>query len=1695
MIRPLIAVPLLLIALATSATAQIATSQANTPYAQNFDSLPASGTGSPAAAAWSNNSTIPGWYLHAGPNLAADISGIRITAGSSSSRSQTSYGTGTNTDRALGTQGGSTHDLSTSYSVASSIPESSIFGTISVAFSNTDTQPFTGFSFSYSGEQWLRSSTTTPADRDRLTVQWALGSISTAPSALTWTQFTAAELNPSGVTFNGTQRGTSTVAIDGNAAANRVTNLGATVANITWNPGQVLFIRWVDINDSSSDAGLAVDDFTFTANRSANVLPTVTLTTPAEAATFEAPTNLQLTASAEDTDGTIAKVEFFHDITKVGEDTAAPYDFTWAINLSGAYALTARATDSSGGVSESTPVNITVTNTDNMAPVAALTAPANGAVLEAGNITLTANASDVDGVISKVEFFQGATKLGEDSTAPFAFTWTGVTPADYALTAVANDNDGSAVTSSPVNITVVPVGSFISSYTQDFNGMGTAGTAPPLGWSVWTGPGTSNVLWTAATGIVGGPSSTLDTVGQMTLSTAALTVSSAPAANANNGYNAGAPGNSANRMLGSAPTSVGGMAFQLELTNSSGGAISSIRVAYDIQRFTAPSTVNDLPGYWLFYSVDNGANWINVSALNPVVSGGSVNVPNSTGVTQVTSTTVNLNSPWAANGTLRLRWVDDNAAATSPDQIFGLDNVSIVIPQPAPTVAITAPNSGATFMLPSPINLTAMAADANGTVTKVEFFAGNVKLGEDIEAPYEFSWSGMISGSYSLTAVATDNEGASAISAPVAITVTNPSNAAPSVALTSPLNGALVPALSFTLTAAASDTDGMVSKVEFFNGSTKLGEDNSAPFSFNWVGVPVGEHTLSAVATDNDGAMTTSSSIVVTATAFTDVTTISRGSVWKYLDDGSDQGVAWSAVGFDDSAWASGPAKLGYEDSAVTVLRQGPSGAVSSVKFITYYFRKSFTVADASQILGLKINLLRDDAAVVYLNGVEVARSNLPSGPIDYLTNSSTIVSNADETTFFPFDLSKASLVSGNNVIAVELHQRDNASSDLGFDMDLITTLAGGNALPVVQVTSPANGATFFPGNSVTITANANDSDGSVAKVEFFQGSTKLGEDAVAPYEFVWNNVTAGTYALTAVATDDIGSVGTSAAVNITVTPGPSGTLTRGPYLNQNNENSIVVRWRSSQSVVGAVRYGDSPTALTSITSEAATATDHVVRLTGLTPNTRYYYSVGSASDTLAGGDLEHTFRTSPTPGTATDTRIWVVGDCGRGSTFQREVRDAYYTWTGSRVPDLCLMLGDNAYNSGTDTEYQTGFYNIYPTYFRKMPVWSTLGNHDANNGSTSTTANFPYFDMFTFPTNGECGGVPSGTERYHSFDYGNVHVINLDSQASSRNTIEQNGADGPMAAWLRQDLAATTKTWILAIFHHPPYSKGSHDSDTESQMVQMRTHFGPIMENGGVDLVLVGHSHAYERSMLIDSHYGVSSTLTNAMKKNAGSGRPSGTGAYIKPLTGPRDHFGTVYTVTGSAGSADGGALNHPVMYVSYNTGGTLNVDINGNRLDATYVQRVAGSNTSFTTPDSFTILKQGAADSDADGIPDEWEIANGLNRLSAADAPQAGNGNTLTNLEKYLLGIGTGGFANYDWQTSPPDAVTGRVTVTFPTLAGRSYRVRYSDDLVIWRDASTEITGDGTTKQWVDDGTVTNTLPQVSGKRFYLVKVTLQP
>lgn len=501
--------------------------------------------------------------------------------------------------------------------------------------------------------------------------------------------------------------------------------------------------------------------------------------------------------------------------------------------------------------------------------------------------------------------------------------------------------------------------------------------------------------------------------------------------------------------------------------------------------------------------------------------------------------------------------------------------------------------------------------------------------------------------------------------------------------------------------------------------------------------------------------------------------------------------------------------------------------------------------------------------------------------------------------------------------------------------------------------------------------------------------------------------------------------------------PPPAVSLLRGPYLQNVGTSGVTFRWRTDGASDSRVWLGNAPGSLALVATESTTTTNHEVRVAGLQPGTRYYYAVGSAAGMLASGS-DHYVATAPNA--ADPTRIWVLGDAGTAYTGQYDVRDAYYAATGSAATDLILLLGDNAYDNGTDAEYQAKMFNVYDRILRNAPVWSTLGNHDGYSASSAAQTG-PYYDIFSLPGAGEGGGVPSGTEAYYSFDWGNIHFVCLNSYDVSRSV------SGAMLTWLEADLQANDKDWLVAFFHHPPYSKGSHNSDTETAMVEMRTNALPILERHGVDLVLSGHSHSYERSMLIDGHYGTSGTFGPGHVVDGGDGNPGGDGAYGKADLGPLANSGAVYAVAGASGKISGGLLNHPVMKVNLNVLGSMVLEVNGAQLDATYLDD-AGQ-----VRDRFSLSKQQSGNlspevnltSPVAGASYEAP-ARILLEASAGDAD-----GSVVRVDFYADSVLLGSDANapysYDWASVAAGAYTVRA-VAYDDLgaAGRSTEVAIS-------------------------------------------------
>jgi len=377
----------------------------------------------------------------------------------------------------------------------------------------------------------------------------------------------------------------------------------------------------------------------------------------------------------------------------------------------------------------------------------------------------------------------------------------------------------------------------------------------------------------------------------------------------------------------------------------------------------------------------------------------------------------------------------------------------------------------------------------------------------------------------------------------------------------------------------------------------------------------------------------------------------------------------------------------------------------------------------------------------------------------------------------------------------------------------------------------------------------------------------------------------------------------------------------RGPYLQRGTPHSATLHFATDVPTEPVLRYGRRLEQLEH-RQAGPLGLEHVLLVEGLEPDTTYYYAVELGGRWLVGPSREQRFHTHPPANSEKPVRIWAIGDSGQGQFGGAEiVRDSYLSYSAGGETDVWLMLGDNAYNDGRMEEYQDALFDVYPAVLRNTFLWPAIGNHDGRAFRGPKRA--PYLDLFDLPARGESGGVPSNVELFYSFDYGNVHFVVLDSEIASLEPGD------PQIKWLRRDLEKNRAEWTIAVVHIAPYTKGSHDSDGPRRHFIVRENVVPILEEHGVDLLLSGHSHAYERSHLIRGHYGDSKSWDpEAHIVDAGN-----DGAYLGR--------GTIYAVVGSSSYLSlKGRLDHPAMARVVRALGSMVIDVEGDRLEARFLQ-----------------------------------------------------------------------------------------------------------------------------------------------------------
>jgi 3',5'-cyclic AMP phosphodiesterase CpdA len=404
--------------------------------------------------------------------------------------------------------------------------------------------------------------------------------------------------------------------------------------------------------------------------------------------------------------------------------------------------------------------------------------------------------------------------------------------------------------------------------------------------------------------------------------------------------------------------------------------------------------------------------------------------------------------------------------------------------------------------------------------------------------------------------------------------------------------------------------------------------------------------------------------------------------------------------------------------------------------------------------------------------------------------------------------------------------------------------------------------------------------------------------------------------------------------------------LIRGPYLMVGTSSSIVIRWRTDQPSTSQVRFGSAADALTQVVTDQNLVTEHIVKLTGLSPKTRYFYNVGSTAKVLQ-GDAENYFETTPVPGKPGKYRFGIYGDCGTNSIIQGLTRDHMNAYLNGSYMDAWLLLGDNAYAFGMDSEYQSNFFNFYKdSFMKKSPLYPTPGNHDYNNDNPDrqNDHDIAYYKVFSMPTKGEAGGVASETQSYYSYDYGNVHFLSLDSYGREDRATRLYDTLGRQVQWIKADLAANkNKEWIVAYWHHPPFSQGSRNSETDPEMTAIRQNFIRILERNGVDLIICGHSHVYERSRMMGGFYDYQTAFNPSVHNySSSSGKYDGSENSCPYIKNPGNNKGTVYVVSGSAGHLGVPSPGYPhkaMCYSNNEKGGAMLLEVEGNRLEAKWL------------------------------------------------------------------------------------------------------------------------------------------------------------
>jgi len=598
----------------------------------------------------------------------------------------------------------------------------------------------------------------------------------------------------------------------------------------------------------------------------------------------------------------------------------------------------------------------------------------------------------------------------------------------------------------------------------------------------------------------------------------------------------------------SKPTGNNATVLKATLQNGSAIAKSGVRVSYDLA--VDGANPEQIPGHRVYYSLDGLAN-----SWQPVGTFGTVGA---------VTFDVNVGS-WTPSSTLYLLWADDNANPGT-DAAFLIDNVRFELfnnNDPISIVLLT-PTNGAQVVQSGNLNVTTRAI---GPVARVEFLIDGALYLNDTAAPFGGAFPAVLPtftvGNHTIQAIAYDG-----VNTPTSSSVSNftvIANSAPIITITNTFTTNIVngridngPYLvgSFVTVQATVTDDVAVTNVDWYVDGVLYVSRTAASFNFTYNDSRAGSHIIHGIASDAGGLTTTSASvgIVVTNPPVSQyVRLVENGSTWQTFAGPNAPALdgisfAWYQTGYDSTGWSNLVAEIGAGDRAdgypeTSVVDLGPATA----RYPRVYFRKEFNVVNPGQYQNFRLNLLRDDGAIVFINDVPVWTNNMATTGDnglflhDYSTNLALVVAGDEGLVYQTFNVSSANypnLLTPNWSIGVEVHQNSITSSDLSFDFMLWGEFA---TLPTLAITSPTNNQTFRQGDSVTVNVSASTF---VTNAIVFLDNVAQGSDDTLPYSVVVSNLTVGMHTLVAKGTDSQGNPQASSApitINVLANQPPTG--------------------------------------------------------------------------------------------------------------------------------------------------------------------------------------------------------------------------------------------------------------------------------------------------------------------------------------------------------------------------------------------------------------------------------------------------------------------------------------------------------------------------------------------------------------------------